>query len=278
MLSVPAFARDGSAYAGIEGGILFPQDMKLNYDTNLNGTIDSTEVNNARFKHKNGYDVDAVIGYDFGRFRLEGEGAYKRAGLRSITSTGFDVDNGTAGVQTTANIGGHVNVKSIMANGLLDLGHDQGVSFYAGGGVGYGNAKLSDTVGAANPYYNDSHGGFAWQLIAGLRVPVSPGVDVGVKYRYFNLDKLHYNNFAGVRTDSEFRSHSLLASLLFNFGARSEPLPPPPPPAPAYSPPPPPPPPPAPSTRTCPDGTVVGLSDTCPVPPPPVVPRRGERG
>src|SRR3569623_1547134 len=194
VLSTPAWARDGSVYAGVEGGALFPQNMKLDYDVNGNGTIDSTEANYARFKNKTGWDIDAGVGYDFGRFRLEAEGAYKRAGLNSITSTGFDVDNSVAGVQTSANIAGHVNVTSIMANGLGDLGHDGGVNFYAGGGVGYGEAKLRDVIGTSVPYYASSHGGLAWQLIAGLRFPVTSSVDLGLKYRYFNLDKLHYTN------------------------------------------------------------------------------------
>jgi len=274
MLSVPAFARDGSGYAGIEGGILFPRDMKVDVDTNGNGTIDSSERGVARLNTKNGYDVDAVLGYDFGRFRLEGEGAYKRAKIDTVTSTGFDVDNGLAGVQTSANVNGHANVTSAMVNGLVDFG-----PVYAGGGVGYGWAKLNDTPsGAPAPFYDDKDSGFAWQLIAGVKVPVGDRVDVGLKYRYFNLDNLDFGTVGGTRTSTDFRSHSLLASLLFNFGGRSEPLPPPPPPAPAYSPPPPPPPPPAPSTRTCPDGTIVGVTQACPVPPPPVVPRRGERG
>ncbi|MEA3059248.1 MAG: iron complex outerrane recepter protein, partial [Sphingomonadales bacterium] len=42
---------------------------------------------------------------------------------------------------------------------------------------------------------------------------------------------------------------------------------------PAYvAPPPPPPPPPAPATQTCPDGSVILATDTCPAPPPPPPP------
>ena len=62
----------------------------------------------------------------------------------------------------------------------------------------------------------------------------------------------------------------------YKFGA-APPPPPPPPPAP------PPPPPPAPATQTCPDGTVILATDTCPAPPPPPPPppppaEKGERG
>ena len=46
----------------------------------------------------------------------------------------------------------------------------------------------------------------------------------------------------------------------------------PPKPAPAVIPPPPPPPPPPPATQTCPDGSVILATETCPVPPPPPPP------
>jgi hypothetical protein len=76
-------------------------------------------------------------------------------------------------------------------------------------------------------------------------------------------------------TDShaKFKSISLLASLVYNFGAVE---PPPPPPLP----PPPPPPPPPPATQTCPDGSVILATDACPAPPPPPPPppTPGERG
>jgi iron complex outermembrane receptor protein len=52
----------------------------------------------------------------------------------------------------------------------------------------------------------------------------------------------------------------------YKFGAATPP-PPPPPPAP-----PPPPPAPPPATQTCPDGSVILATDTCPAPPPPPPP------
>jgi iron complex outermembrane receptor protein len=59
-----------------------------------------------------------------------------------------------------------------------------------------------------------------------------------------------------------------LAGATYKFGQHEAPPPPPPPPAP----PPPPPPPPPPATQTCPDGSVILATDTCPAPPPPPPP------
>ena len=64
--------------------------------------------------------------------------------------------------------------------------------------------------------------------------------------------------------EGRFKSHSLLASLIYNFGA-----PPAPPPPPVVMAPPPPPPP---ATQTCLDGSVILATDICPAPPPPPPP------
>ncbi len=128
-------------------------------------------------------------------------------------------------------------------------------------------------VDEEDAFIDDSDSAFAWQLMAGARLPLSDAVDIGVKYKYFNLDNLSIRNIDENRIDTGLSSHSVLASLVFNFGGRQEtveevvaqPAPPPPPP------------PPPPATMTCPDGTVVGMSDACPAPPPPPMPEP-ERG
>jgi iron complex outermembrane receptor protein len=81
-----------------------------------------------------------------------------------------------------------------------------------------------------------------------------------------------FPNFLATASYEQARTYGL--DVIFKFG-REEEAPPPPPPTPP--PPPPPPPPAAPATMTCPDGTVVAVTDACPVPPPPPAPEP-ERG
>src|SRR3546814_2100133 len=68
---------------------MFSQDTKVNVYNPL-GSFDDL----FRLKYDTGYDIDAIGGYDFGNFRLEGEVAHKHAGLDSIherlTDTTFD--------------------------------------------------------------------------------------------------------------------------------------------------------------------------------------------
>ena len=262
---------------------------------------------------KTGFDVDLIGGYDFGMFRLEGELGYKRSSLKHFTPEGFfrtAVENALNPAGTTGttfvfpdgtdipfNISNHVSVLSGMVNALLDFGGNEGAGGYIGAGIGRAHVKE----------LGDSDGAWAYQGIAGITVPISSHIDIGFKYRYFRTGHLDFDtgiatlagstrtrpvantgvgavgstNVTFTRTaavtglfDDHFASHSLMASLIYNFGGVAPP-PPPPPPAP------PPPPPVAPATQTCPDGSVILATSTCPVPPPPPPPppvERGERG
>jgi outer membrane protein OmpA-like peptidoglycan-associated protein len=84
---------------------------------------------------------------------------------------------------------------------------------------------------------DDSDTGFAYQVIAGVRKPITDHVDLSLKYRFFTAPNVKTFTTNGLEADSRFRSHSLLLGLTYNFG---EDAPPPPPPAPPAPPPPPP--------------------------------------
>ena len=306
VIATPAAARDGRGYFGVEGGLLFPKDQNgdvfVDYTTTQTpattplfvGPSDASFNNAYSLNYKRGLDLDLVAGYDFGLLRLEGELGWKRAKLDDfgvdsgfITSlnTGLNRPAGaTDPVGTSAaltagsfDLDGRTKVLSGMINALVDFGNDDGVSFYAGGGAG--RARVS--------FAGDRDNAWAFQGIAGVRFALSPNIDLGVKYRYFRTGKVDLasdstlalagnadavavgtvpalattNAVVSTDFDQKFRSHSLLASLIFNFGGAE-----------AASPPPPPPPPPPPATQTCPDGSVVLATDTCPLPPPPPPP------
>ena len=277
----PAYARDGSPYVGLEGGIIFPETK------DVNGSVDFTNptlidfgaasIGSERFKK--GYDVDVIGGYDLGLFRIEGELGYKHSSVKHYNLTGVFLNNINSGVGTNFTSGDQlgfsrkVSVLSAMLNGMIDVGDNAGWSGFAGGGIGYAHFKEM----------GDSESKAAWQAIAGVRAAVTENIDVGLKYRFFrSLGRLKFNDsasFSGgtafINSSQHFSSHSLLLSVVYNFAAAA---PPPPP-----QPPPPPPPPPPPATQTCPDGSVIPATATCPAPPPPPPPppppaQRGERG
>ncbi len=284
LFAAPALAQP---YVGVSGGILFPkdQDIDLSFDP-LSTTIPRTTFEDAiGIDYKRGYDVDVNLGYDFGLVRLEGELGYKRAKLDNLElSSAFrsalqaDLSR-TVNAETEFDLSGRTTVKSAMVNALLDFGNSESVNFFVGAGAGRARVKFA----------GDRDDAWAYQLLAGVRAPVSDNIDLGLKYRYFQTAKLDFfgagsgsvfgtgGNAVFANAENKFRSHSLLASLTFNLGTPAaapmveaapapivEAAPPPPPPA----------------TQTCWDGSVILASDMCPMqpaapPPPPPAPVRG---
>jgi outer membrane protein OmpA-like peptidoglycan-associated protein len=229
-LATPALARDKSWYVGVEGGGMIVENLKFDI-----GAVKSAST----LKSRNGYDVDGVIGYDLGAFRLEAEVGYKRATIKNYTTN--VVTTFPAG---SYNSFGSNSALSFMVNGLLDFGDDNGVQGFVGGGVGVARVRAASyrIPGSANAFLDDSDTVFAWQGLAGVRAPLSKHVDVSLKYRFFNADNVKLIAANGSQYGTRFRSHSILGGLTYNFGTPEEPLPPaPPPPPPEPTPPPPPP-------------------------------------
>ena len=247
-LATPAVARDQTWYAGVEGGLMLAEDN----DFDVSGATIADTDDFVGFDYKKGLDLDIIGGYDFGMIRAEFEAGYKRA---SIDDVNFAVGG------RASDSGGNVRVYSAMANALLDFGNDDEWNGFVGGGVGIANVRYKLTFNEPGNVGNgsDTDRTFAYQAIAGVRKAISNNIDLGVKYRYFVAPKLNFDIIDG-EAKSRFRSHSLLASLVFNFA---------PPPAPVVVEPvvAPPPPPPPPATQTCYDGSVILATNTCPQPP-----------
>ncbi|MBC7985244.1 MAG: OmpA family protein [Sphingomonadaceae bacterium] len=237
VLATAADARDGQWYIGFEGGAMQVEDEEFSLRSSSGGTV----VNRFRVEADTGFDIDAIAGYDVGIVRIEAEVAYKDAGFDELSGLSSGEDSLPGGSDFP--LDGGVSVISAMANALLDVGGNHGIGFYAGGGVGWASVDVDARDGSSR-LVDDNDSGFAWQLIGGLRFPIGDSIDLGVKYRYFNADGLELSSFSNTFAEADLTSHSLLASLIFNFGRDAPEAPPPPPPL-ALPPPPPPPPPPA---------------------------------
>jgi opacity protein-like surface antigen len=260
--AAPATARDRSAYFGIEIGVLNV------VDTDLDNDLEEAVFDGLEIDHKLGVDGDLIAGYDFGMFRAEAELGYKRSHHNEYS---FINDEETIDFDAE----GRSSVYSLMANAMVDLGRDEGFNFYAGAGVGYAQVihSFATDEELVEGKLKIKDRGLAWQVIAGVRTSVSQYFDLGLKYRYFNAGNVD-DRIGEINFDTEYKSHSLLLSLIHNFNS---PAAPPPPPPPVMAPPPPPAPP---ATQTCADGSVILATDACPLPPapPPPPPPEPERG
>ncbi len=258
-IATPAMARDNSAYVGIEAGVMAPRDTAID-TTNFFPTT-TTPSGTSRFDdaadidYDLGFDGDLIAGYDFGPFKAEVELGYKRASIDHLSIDGpwlFAINsvlNVTPDITDPEfDIGGSASVVSGMVNGLFDFSDEAGWGGYFGAGIGLAGVRL----------LGDSDSALAFQGIAGVHMPIGENLDVGLKYRHMVVPNLSFHGEdnappGGYDIDGDFKSNSLLLSLIYNFAA-------------------PPPPPPPPATQTCPDGSVILATDTCPAPPPPPPP------
>ncbi|MFN3620895.1 OmpA family protein [Sphingorhabdus sp.] len=244
-LASPALARDDQWYVGVDGGVMIVEDLSLD----IGALNDAASVDTDK-----GFDFGGVVGYDFGGFRLESEVSYRQADVTGFNSQTAQITSGpTTGLARAGSydVAGDASALSFMVNGLLDFGDDDGIQGFVGGGVGVARVDVQTILGAPS-FLDDSDTGFAWQALAGVRAPLSDNWDVGLKYRFFNADKVSLVDRLGRSIDTRFRSHSLMGSLIYNFGGAPAPVEvaAPPPPPPYVAPPPPPPPPPAPVCNT----------------------------
>ena len=235
----PAFARDGQSYVELGFGPLIAQDtdiVEVNPNTGRAATVDQGGFN---FDDM-GYDGAFIVGHDFGGFRTELEGSYRRTGFDSLSSNfGPNVGPGL--------LDGNAKAYGVMGNILADIGSDDGPQLFFG--VGGGPVKFSPELSVGGtPLLDGGDWEFGWQGIAGLRAPLTESIDVSLRYRYFKVDDFTVGGDNGTNIwKGDFTTHSLLGTIAFNFGAPAAPAPvaatppPPPPPPPQQSAPPPPP-------------------------------------
>ncbi len=147
LVASPAAARDHSAYFGIEVGPMWAKDSHV-VDDFGDGSADFFTVD-----HKMGVDGDLIAGYDFGIVRAELEGGYKWAKhdkyCDSSDCIGAD---------------GHSRVYSIMGNAMVDLGKNEAVNFYAGGGVGMAWVRERFSIDGDSDAFHIKDSGLAWQM------------------------------------------------------------------------------------------------------------------
>ena len=257
VMAAPAHARDGRAYVGINGGVIFEDQVDVEAEP-YQGTFNEARVNTGY-----GWEGDAVFGYDFGAFRLEAEGAYKKQDHDRLLVNGPNTAGLTPGLR--ANPDSSQKTYSAMINVMFDIGRDDGLQFFVGAGGGVARLDFELGLPGVGTLVDDKDTTVAYQGLAGLRFPVNENIDLGVKYRYFRARNFQLEGFNNNTIELNTESHSLLASLLINFGGRAQPepvaAPPPPPPVAPPPPPPPPAPPPPPPQAACNTGPYIVFFD-----------------
>lgn len=271
-------------YVGAGAGLSKLNSVHVTY-YDVGGTFGGTgteDTLDARFRFKDAFTINGLVGYDFGMLRSDLEVSYARNKLRSLT---IDSVNGVPIVLTPADrddacdyleatCGGSGNTFTIdgsrarqlnaMGNLWLDVPIGGTITPYIGGGVGIAGFEV-DGEGKTK---------FAWQLGAGLAFNISPNVAITADYRHRQTGKVTITDGASGLRIGSLKTDSLTAGLRLYFGGHAAAVPEY---VPAAAPPPPP------ATQTCADGTVIDASAACPMaapppPPPPAPTERGQRG
>lgn len=159
-----------------------------------------------------GFVIGGAIGYkfdtySFGRPRFEIEVNYREN----------DEDGGSSG-GVRRSFSGDVTSIGVLANFLLDLGPVLGTRFnpYIGGGIGFANV-YSD-IRYAGGSLNDDDTVFAYQLIAGVDMPVTERVTFFVDGRYYGTDDPGFRHSpAGGNLEGDYEGYSINTGIRVNF-------------------------------------------------------------
>ena len=156
-----------------------------------------------------------AIGYAFGRARIEIEGGYTRNTDNRYVSIVPPTGAIAADVKRTALRG--------MVNGYYDFGK-RGVQPYVGAGFGVLRAKV-DFFAPRAPFpteaprqlINGSDTRFAYQLMAGIAIPLSPRLKVTAQYRWLDAGTIHPLDSRGEQTSYDYRGHHIDIGVRVGF-------------------------------------------------------------
>jgi len=226
--STPVQAADH--YVSGMAGISWMQDSSIDLPLNLNEVFGV----GIDLGYSSGFTAVGAVGCDYGSTRLEAEVGYQTNDIDSITGS-FDGDSASLALS------GNAKVLSLMANGFydFDLG---GVELYAMAGIGVAQVSINDLTLAdtndlgisaddiddANEYLSRRLGApvdlnalglnvnettLAYQVGAGLAVPIGDGIMFDARYRYFATTDFTMP----LDLNTNISSHSALLGLRVNL-------------------------------------------------------------
>lgn len=154
-------------------------------------------------EYDTGFTLGGALGYDFNRFRVEGEISYQTNDVDKIGAMGVSLD-----------ASGDVSSLAFLINGYFDFVNDTGFIPYLSAGLGYAKVEFNDlkVSGLSSSGAGDDDSVFAYQVGLGVGYAVTEKVTIDVKYRYFATEDPEFDT-----TEAEIASHNFLFGVRFNF-------------------------------------------------------------
>ncbi len=178
--------------------------------------------------------IGAGVGYQFNAwFRADLTGEW-RSDQNYRASASWD-DPACPGGRCADHYSGKLQTNGLfLANAYLDLGTWSGITPYVGGGLGAAHTRFGALTDDGEDPFGARYGisparsdwSFAWALMAGADIAVSPNVSIDVGYRYANLGGVRSGPIAcdapSVCGDevqhAELSSHDVRIGLRWKFG------------------------------------------------------------
>ena len=192
--SAPVYSAEGLYVSG-NIGFAMASDSDIT-DSTVPGVTVNTEFDT-------GLAFGAALGYDFNRFRAEGEISYQKNDIDKIGSPGVILD-----------ATGDAKALSFLINGYYNFINSSAFTPYISAGIGFAQVEFNDldisSLGFSGS--NDEDTVFAYQIGIGVGYAVTEKVTIDVKYRYFGTEDSEYDT-----TKAEFASNNFLFGVRFNF-------------------------------------------------------------
>jgi len=192
--SAPVCSAEGLYVSG-NLGFAMASDSDLT-DSTVPGITVNTEFDT-------GLAFGAALGYNFSRFRVEGEISYQKNDVDKIEAQGVFLD-----------ATGNARALSFLINGYYDFKNRSAFTPYISAGLGFAQVEFNDLdiSGLGFSGSSDEDTVFAYQIGIGVGYAVTEKVTIDVKYRYFGTEDSEYDT-----TEAEFASNNFLFGVRINF-------------------------------------------------------------
>jgi|CXWL01.1.fsa_nt_gi opacity protein-like surface antigen len=198
----------GTAYIGLRGSYVITDD----------GSTTGTSGFSYTQSYDSGYATAAYLGWTLtDGIRFEAEGGFRSADIDKVrVVTGDALLVYLPG--DTVDVGADVQAATVMGNFYYDADIFDGAFVPwvgAGAGAAHVEYEVTDPLGVFDG--NDDAWIFAWQLMAGITVPVSDGVSVTASYHYFQTEDFDRTGNTGEVFKTDLTQQSIDLGVQFHL-------------------------------------------------------------
>lgn len=204
----PAAEAGNAAYLGLRGSIVQTEE----------GDSSSASIDYGQDYADIGFAAGVFMGWVIDKnFRFEISADYRSNDVDSVHITRNDFDVLTEG--NTYNVSGHARAGAFMANVFYDIHFlgDLGVLPWVGAGIGgaYIDYRIDEPTIVLSA--QDNTWALAYQLMAGVTIPLADSLSGSIAYRYFRTEDFTYVDRFGLGFETDLVQQSIDLGLQFHL-------------------------------------------------------------